>query len=95
MSILNSQTASSEIVLSERVVTTDYKIVNIHESIQERFVEVQVELGPFTTITKLDNSTETRGSERRNIQVWQNEEYDDIRDTWTNADLITAVAAKM
>ena len=95
MSIANSQTASNEIVLSERVVTTDYKIVQIQESIQNRFVEVQIELGPFVTEEGPGDSTITRGTGRRTIQVWQNEEYDAIRDTWKNEDLIAAVAAKM
>jgi hypothetical protein len=95
MSITSSQTAKSEIVLSERVVTTDYKIVQIQESIKNRFVEVQIELGPFVTEDGPGGPTQTRGSSMRNIQVWHNEEYDAIRDTWTNADLIAAVATKI
>ena len=93
MSITNSQTATNEIVLSERVVTTDYKIVQIQESIQNRFVEVQIELGPFVTEDGPGGSTQTSGSGRRNIRVWQDTEYDDIRDTWTNADLIAKVTS--
>ena len=95
MSITNSQTATEDIVLSERVVTKDYKIVQIQESIQNRFVDVQIELGPFVTEDGPGGSTQTSGSSRRNIRVWQDTEYDAIRDTWTNEDLIAAVAAKI
>ena len=95
MSITSSQTSTEDIVLSERVVTKDYKIVQIQESIQNRFVEVQIELGPFVTEQGPGDSTQTRGSGRRNIQVWHDTEYDAIRDTWTNADLIAAVATKI
>ena len=95
MSITSSQTSTEDIVLSERVVTKDYKIVQIQESIKNRFVQVQIELGPFVTEEGPGDSTQTRGSSMRNIEVWQNAEYDAIRDTWTNADLIAAVATKI
>lgn len=99
MTIANTQTSGSEIVLSERKVTTEYRIVQIREDIFDRRVEVEVELGPFVTETigpEDSGLTQVRGTGgRRGIQVWQGDEYESIRDSWTNADLIAAVAAKM
>ena len=95
MTIADSQTASNEIVLTERVATSDYKIIEIHESIQNRFVRVEVELGPFTTETRPNGETVTRGSGRRGVTVWDNEAYDAVRDTWRNEDLLAQVATKL
>lgn len=81
-SINQVATLSNEIVLTERIVTTEWKVTEIHESIENRSVRVNVELGPFV---------DGRGSSRRGFTVWENEEYDTIRDTWTNADLLTKV----
>lgn len=98
MSIVNTLTSQNEIVLSERVVTTDYRVTEIREHITERYVQVQIELGPFTTVNRgtEDNPVmETNGTGRRNINVWSGDEYDAIRDTWTNTDLLAAVATKI
>lgn len=95
MTIADSQTSSGEIVLSERVVTTDYRIVEIHESIQNRFVRVEIELGPFTTEERPNGQTMTRGSGRRGVTAWENEAYDAVRDTWRNEDLLAQVATKL
>ena len=94
-SIIDSLTTTNEIVLSERVTTSDFKITEINESIRQRRVEVQIELGPFTTETRPNGETETRGSRTRGVMVWQGAEYDAIRDTWRNEDLIEAVKAKL
>lgn len=93
--INDTQAITSEIVLQERVTTTEFRIVEIHESIQDRMVRVDVELGPFETVQRPDGATNTRGRGRRGVIAWSNEEYDLIRDTWTNTDLIAAVKAKL
>lgn len=95
MTIADSQTATNEIVLSERVVTSDYRVVEIHESIQNRFVRVEIELGPFTTETRPGGETFTRGTGRRGVTVWENEAYDAVRDTWRNEDLLAIIATKI
>lgn len=87
------QPVAVEIVLQERVTTNEFIISEIHENIRNRFVRVEVELGPFTTETRPNGQTETRGTSRRGILVWEGEAYDSIRDTWANADLMAAVKA--
>lgn len=89
------QGITKEIILQERVVTTDFVITDIHESIQNRFVRVEVELGPFTQDTRPNGVVMQRGAGRRNVVVWDNDEYDAIRDTWANSDLVAAVKAKL
>lgn len=91
MAILDTQSLTTEVVLSERRVTTEFQIREIQEEIQNRRVHVRVELGPFTTETRPNGETEVRGSGMRGVTVWENEAYDAIRDTWTNADLIAKV----
>lgn len=89
------QGISTEIVLQERVTTTEFKIVEIHENIRERNVRVEVELGPFVSDTRPNGETVLRGSSRRGVNVWSNAEYDAIRDTWSNTELLAAVKAKL
>jgi len=91
--ITDTTTLSKEIVITERVTSTEFKITEVHENIENRFVRVDIELGPFTTETSPAGQTRTRGTGRRGLTVWQNEAYDAVRDTWTNTDLITRVAA--
>lgn len=93
--ISDVQGTTAEIVLQERLTTSEFKVVEIHENIRERFVRAEVELGPFTTEERPNGQTTTRGTGRRGINVWSNEEYDAIRDTWANADLIAVVKAKL
>jgi len=98
MSIVNTLTTQNEIVLSERVATTDYRVIEIREHILGRYVQVLIELGPFTTVnvgTEDNTRMETNGSGRRGIDVWSGDEYDAIRDTLTNADLLAVVATKI
>ncbi len=85
-------TLATEIVLTERKVSTEFKITEIHENVQQRQVRAEVELGPFVTDTGPGGNTQTRGASRRGVTVWQDDEYDAVRDTWVNADLIAAVA---
>jgi hypothetical protein len=93
--ITDTQSLESEIVLTERRATTEFRVVEIHESIQNRFVRAEVELGPFETIEQPGSTTEIRGSGRRGVTVWDRETYDAVRDTWTNADLMVAVKAAL
>lgn len=99
MGITDTQQSDIEIVLQERVVSSDYRIVEIHEFIKNRQVNVKVELGPFVTETRgpegnpQTETIATGGS--RSVTVWRDDEYDAIRDTWTNADLMTAVKTKL
>jgi len=86
--ILDTLTLENEIVLTERRVTTEFVIRQIQENIQQRRVQVDIELGPFTTETFPDGRTETRGSSSRGVTVWEAEAYDAIRDTWRNQELM-------
>lgn len=82
------QSLTNEIVITERKATTEFKIVEILESIQNQEVVVTVDLGPFTD----PNLGPVTGSSRRGgIRVWTGQDYLNIRDTWNNTDLITAV----
>lgn len=83
-------TLATEVVLTERIVTTEFKIYEIHEYIDQKQVRVEVELGPFVT-EEGPLGTQTRGSSRRGVVVWQGDAYDAVRDTWRNEDLIAAV----
>lgn len=86
--IVDKLSLDTEIVLSERRVTTEFVIRQIQENIQQRRVQVEIELGPFTTETFPDGREETRGSGGRGITVWENDAYDAVRDTWRNEDLM-------
>lgn len=90
-SIVDPQEITTEIVLSERVVTNQFVITEIYESIVNRFVRAEIELGPFTIMTNPNGSTETRGASRRGVVIWENQAYDAVRDTWRNEDLIERV----
>jgi hypothetical protein len=93
--ITETQGLDIEIVLQERRTSTEFRIVEVHESIQNRFVRAEVELGPFVTEERPGGTPEIRGSSRRGVTVWSNEAYDAIRDTWTNTDLLVAVKAAL
>jgi hypothetical protein len=91
--IVDTLSLDTEIVLSERRVTTEFVIRQIQENIQQRRVQVEIELGPFTTETYPDGREETRGSGGRGVTVWEGADYDAVRDSWTNADLMTRLTA--
>lgn len=93
--INETQGIANEIVLQERLTTNEFVVVEIHENIRDRNVRVELELGPFTTETRPNGQTFTRGSSRRGINVWNGDEYDAIRDTWANSDLLAAVKVKL
>ena len=89
--ITESVAISNEIVISERVVSTEFKVIEMHESVPQRRVTADVELGPFTDEVLPSGQTISRGISRRNVTVWQDAEYDAVRDTWNNLDLLTKV----
>jgi hypothetical protein len=86
--IVDTLTLDNEIVLSERRVTTEFVVRQIQENIQQRRVQVEIELGPFTTETFPGGREETRGSGQRGVTVWENDDYDAVRDTWNNTALM-------
>lgn len=90
-SIIDTLTVPTEIVLTERRVTNEFVIREVHESIRDRYVRVEIELGPFTTETLPGGREETRGSGMKGIVAWDNEAYDAVRDTWRNEDLIARI----
>jgi hypothetical protein len=89
--IIDNHTVTNEIIISERVATTEFRVMDIHESIVNRSVRADLELGPFTTETMPNGETVTRGRSRHSLTVWQDVEYDVVRDTWTNETLVTKV----
>lgn len=93
--IIEVGTLSSEIVLTERIVSTEFKIIEVFEQVVNRRVRAEVELGPFVTEEGPGGVPQLRGSSRRGVTVWENEAYDAIRDTWNNTDLIAAVTAAL
>lgn len=80
-----------EIVLTERTVTNEFKILDIHESIVNKFVNVEVELGPFIEEDRPNGEKFKRGSSRRGLTLWQNDEYLSIADTWDNTAMIKKI----
>jgi hypothetical protein len=86
--ILDTVTLETEIVLSERRVTTEFVVRQIQEDIRNRRVQAEIELGPFTTETYPGGREETRGSGQRGVTVWEGDAYDAVRDTWDNAALM-------
>jgi hypothetical protein len=91
--IVDTIPAESEIILVERQVTNEFRIREIHENIDERRVQVEIEFGPF--VQENGPRPRIRGSGGRGVTVWEGEEYDQIRDTWNNLMLIEAVKAKI
>lgn len=91
--LLAPQTIEGEIVLTERKATNEFIIVEILESVVNQFVRVEVELGPFQTDERPNGMIVKRGSSRRSLTVWANEEYVNIANTWDNAALLTKVTS--
>lgn len=89
---LDSTTSiNGEIVLSERKVTEHFKVVELHEHVVNRFVRATIELGPFVEETNPMGETVTRGSGQRSMNVWSNEEYDEVSLTWDNTTLVAKI----
>lgn len=87
----STTTVDGEIVLSERKVATDFKVIEIHENVVNRFVRADIELGPFVDETGPGGVTVSRGSSRRGLDVWHGDEYDAVALTWDNATLIARI----
>ena len=90
--ITDITTINREIVLSERVVTNQFRIIKINEDVAEKRLAVEVQLGPFVTD---ENNTIIRTGPQFGVNIWEKEEYEQHRDSWTNDQLITATAAKL
>lgn len=84
-------TFTGEIVLTERIATSEFKIGEIRESTRDKNVVVEVELGPFITEDRPGGETFTRGSSRRGLTLWSGDEYTAIADTWDNNDMIDKI----
>jgi len=91
--LTTAQTFEGEIVLTERRATNEFIITDIHESITNKFVRVEIELGPFVTDTRPNGEATVRGSSRRGINVWNGTSYDEVAATWDNASLLAEVTA--
>lgn len=93
--INDTLTINGEIVITERRATSEFRILEVHESIQNRSVRVELELGPFTQETMPNGEVRTFGSSRRGMSIWENDAYDAIRDTWANTDLMAVITANL
>ena len=91
--ITDTITSLSEVVLVERKTSSEFKVREIQESIEDRRVHVEIEFGPF--VEEDGPVSRIRGSGGRGITVWEGDEYDTIRDTWTNVDLLNAIKSKL
>lgn len=89
--ITSVSTLPTEIVITPRVVSTEFRIVEITENIDNRVVRVDIELGPFVTDTEPSGNTTIRGTGRRSVVAWRGDAYTAVRDTWRNEDLIAKV----
>lgn len=85
-----NSTIDAEIVLSERKVTNEFIVKEIVENVEQRWVRAEIEFGPFTTEER-PWGTEKRGSSRRGVNVWSNEEYNAVELTWDNTMLIAKI----
>lgn len=96
MQISNTLSLDKEVVLTERRATNEFRITEVYESIVNRFVRVEVEFGPFTSDESFGGRVMIKAEGgRRSIVAWDNADYDAIRDTWTNADLLEVVKLKL
>lgn len=96
MQISNTVSLDTELVLTERRATSEFRITEVHESIVSRFVRVEIEMGPFVSYEDPNGTTRLEGAGgRRSLIVWDNETYDAIRDTWTNTDLLSVVKDRL
>lgn len=93
--ITSVSTLTTEIVITPRVVSTEFKIVEINENVKNRVVRVEVELGPFVTEVGPGGQSEVRGNGRRSVLAWRGDAYDAVRDTWRNEDLVARVTEEL
>lgn len=84
MSTINTaQALTKEAVVQPKIASTTFRINGYHESVLNRIVVANIEFGPY------DDKNKGVGTKR--ITVWEGTAYDAIRDTWTNADLLSTV----
>lgn len=92
------QTTTDEVVVTERVVTNNFIVRAIQENVEYRSVVVELEVGPFVDapgpLGPTGPTTVSRGT-RRLITVWSGTEYDVVRDTWSNTELLAAIPSKL
>lgn len=81
---------STEVVITERVVSTEFYIREIHENVQRKSVRVDIELGPFTEEDTPDG-TIIRGISSKNIEAWSGDDYSAIELTWNNQMLVDRI----
>lgn len=81
-------TINGEVVLSERVVSTEFIVKEVYENSEQRMVRAEVEMGPFSTARF---GTELIGINRRIVTVWKDEDYDAVKLTWDNTALIDRI----
>lgn len=89
--ITQPSTLVTQIVVTPLVVATEFRITEVHESITNRVVRADIELGPFVLDTGPGGQTRTRATGRRSLIVWKDDAYDAVRDTWNNPTLIAKV----
>ena len=63
--LVDIHSIQNEIVITERKVTTEWKIREIHESHENQFVRVDIELGPFIEETRPNGEIVRRGTSSR------------------------------
>ena len=93
--IVDTQTTTDTVVIQQAVSTTEFVVKQIHENVEQNWVRAEIELGPFTTEERPDGSTETRGSSRRSVVIWQDADYLAVRDIWNNIDLLAVLPTKL
>jgi hypothetical protein len=87
----STTTVDGEIVLSERKVATEFRVIEIHENVIDRFVRADIELGPFTDEQGPGGVIVSRGSSRRGMDVWHGADYEAVALTWDNTTLIARI----
>lgn len=90
MAIDSTQTTTSEIVVTERVTVSEFRVCSIYELFETRMVRAEVEFGAPV----VSGGVPQRGT-RRLVTVWAGSAYDSIKETWTNADLLAEIAVKL
>lgn len=93
MSDIPLSTASvitNEVVITERVASTEFFIREIHENVQKKIVRADIELGPFTETEDPDGNILV-GISTRSIVAWSGDDYTAVELTWNNQMLIDRI----
>lgn len=91
MSLSTNVSLANELVLSVRKTSNEFIVKEIRENVEQRIVQAEIELGPFTTDSVTGIRPVTRGLTRRGITVWEGADYDAVELTWNNTDLINRI----